>query len=118
MTVQTSSGRALRSKALVVGFVLLSGLAPVVLALCPRPGEPVAVVTFVPDAPLPRAIAAAGGQILWMSTHGHVAVLHASRPDLVEALYRAGATLVLAASPLSGCLPTAAASSLRQAPRS
>ncbi|WP_449410005.1 hypothetical protein [Methylobacterium komagatae] len=87
--------------ALVVGC----GIAPAALALAPRPGEPVAILTLFPDAPVPRAVAATGATILWLSAGGRVAVVDAAGRDLAGDLRRAGAFLVLAAGPLGTCLP-------------
>lgn len=100
-----------KSVALIISFALICGLTPVALALSPRPGEPVAVLTLFPDAALPRSVASIDARILWMSAYGHVVILHLARPDLVGGLYRGGATLVLAASPLGGCLPSTPTSS-------
>lgn len=95
----------LRPFALTCAMVAGCGLAPVALALAPRPGEPVAVLTLFPDAPIPKAVAASGASILWLSTGGHVAVLDASGRDAAADLRRAGAFLVLAAGPLGACFP-------------
>ncbi|WP_244537544.1 hypothetical protein [Methylobacterium sp. yr596] len=81
------------------------GLAPVALALAPRPGEPVAVLTLFPDAPVPKAVAASGVPILWLSPGGHVAVLDAAGRDAAADLRRTGALLILAAGPLGTCMP-------------
>ena len=106
-----------RNRALVIGFAVLCGLAPAALALSPRSGEPVAVLTLFPDAVLPRAVTRTDARILWMSANGRVVVLHSSQPNLVSVLYRDGATLVLAASFLSGCMPsTSRTSSLSGVP--
>ncbi|MDN3574274.1 hypothetical protein [Methylobacterium longum] len=86
-------------------MVLGCGLAPVALALAPRPGEPVAVVTLFPDAPVPKAVNASGAPILWLSSGGHVAVLEAAGRGTAADLRRAGALLVLAAGPLGACPP-------------
>ncbi|GLS55093.1 hypothetical protein GCM10007886_32770 [Methylobacterium gregans] len=95
----------LRVAALACALVAGCGLAPVALALAPRPGEPIAVLTLFPDAPIPKAVAASGASILWLSTGGHVAVLDASGRDAAADLRRAGAFLVLAAGPMGACLP-------------
>lgn len=95
----------LRTFALTCAMVAGCGLAPVALALAPRPGEPVAVLTLFPDAPVPKAVAASGASILWLSTGGHVAVVDAPGHDAAADLRRAGALLVLAAGPLGTCLP-------------
>jgi hypothetical protein len=95
----------LRAAALTSALVAGCGLAPVALALTPRAGEPVAVFTPFPDAAVPRAVAATGAPILWLSSAGHVAVLDGTEPDLVAVLRRSGAVLVLAAGPLGPCLP-------------
>lgn len=92
-------------------FVLLCGLAPVALALSPRVGEPIAVLRLMPDVPVPAAIAEADVRLLWMSSGGHVVVLSAATPELIGALYRDGAFIVLAAAPMSGCSPEAVATS-------
>ncbi|GLS71290.1 hypothetical protein GCM10007890_33030 [Methylobacterium tardum] len=106
MTRNPSTTRPpLRGAALACALVAGCGLAPVALALAPRPGEPVAVLTLFPDAPVPKAVAASGASILWLSTGGHVAVVDASRRDAAADLRRAGALLVLAAGPLGTCLP-------------
>lgn len=97
--------RGSRTFALTCAMVTGCGLAPAALALAPRPGEPVAVLTLFPDAPVPRAVAASGAPILWLSPGGHVAVVDAARHDTVADLRRAGALLVLAAGPLGACLP-------------
>lgn len=94
-----------RAAALTAALVLGCGLAPVALALAPRPGEPVAVLTLFPDAPVPRAVATSQAPILWLSTGGHVAVLDAAGRDTAADLRRAGALLVLAAGPIGACLP-------------
>jgi len=100
-----TNGRApRRTTAFACGLVLTCGLAPVVLALEPRPGEPIVVLTLQPDAPIPRAVLASGASILWLSAGGHVAVLDGTPPDLTTELRRSGA-LVLAAGPLGACLP-------------
>lgn len=95
----------LRAAALTAALILGCGLAPVALALAPRPGEPVAVLTLFPDAPVPRAVAASRAPILWLSTGGHVAILDAAGRDTAADLRRAGALLVLAAGPIGACLP-------------
>ncbi len=97
--------RGSRDFALTCAMVTGCGLAPVALALAPRPGEPVAVLTPFPDAPVPRSVAASGAPILWLSPGGHVAVLGAVGRDGTSDLRRAGALLVLAAGPLGACLP-------------
>lgn len=94
-----------RATLLTGALVAVCGLAPAALALAPRPGEPVAVLTLFPDAPIPRAVAASGAPILWLSPGGHVAVLDAAGRDTAADLHRAGALLVLAAGPLGACLP-------------
>lgn len=86
-------------------LVLLCGLAPVALALAPRAGEPVVVLTFSPDAPLPASVLANDVPVLAASPGGHAVVLATSTPGLVRNLYERGATLVLAAEPLGACLP-------------
>lgn len=91
----------LRASALVAAC----GLAPAALALAPRSGRPVVVLTLMPDAPIPRAVAGSGASILWLSSGGHVAVLHADGRDVAADLRRHGAYLVAAAGPLGGCLP-------------
>ncbi|BAQ47642.1 NADH dehydrogenase [Methylobacterium aquaticum] len=96
---------SLRAAALTCALVAGCGLVPVALALAPRPGEPVAVITLFPDAPIPKAVAASGAPILWLSTGGHVAMLDASGRDAAADLRRAGALLVLAAGPLGTCMP-------------
>ncbi|AWB24952.1 hypothetical protein DA075_18280 [Methylobacterium currus] len=96
---------SLRAAALTCALVAGCGLVPAALALAPRPGEPVAVITLFPDAPVPKAVAASGAPILWLSTGGHVAMLDASGRDAAADLRRAGALLVLAAGPLGACLP-------------
>ncbi|WP_408903042.1 hypothetical protein [Methylobacterium radiotolerans] len=84
-------------------LVATCGLAPAVVALAPRAGEPVAVFTLFPDAPIPHAVVASGAPILWLSTGGHVAVVDAAGHDTVAELRRNGALLVLAAGPLGTC---------------
>lgn len=86
-------------------IVAVCGLAPVALALAPRPDEPVVVLTLLPDAPVPKAVAASGAPILWLSSGGRVAVLNARGRDTADELRRHGAVLVLAAGPLGSCLP-------------
>jgi hypothetical protein len=93
-----------RTAAFTCGLVLTCGLAPVVLALEPRPGEPIVVFTLRPDAPIPRAVLASGASVLWLSAGGHVAVIDGTRSDLTTELRRSGA-LVLAAGPMGACLP-------------
>lgn len=83
------------------------GLLPVVLSLVPRPGEAVVVLTLWPDASVPRAILATEASVLTASTHGHLVIVPEASSGLVAALYQNGATLVLAAAPLGGCLPRA-----------
>lgn len=91
---------------LIPGFILFCGIAPVVLTLTPRPGEPVAVVTLMPDAALSAAIAVTDARIIWASSQGRIVILSAASSDLVATLYRGGATLVIAAALLAGCGPT------------
>ena len=93
-----------------LGFASLCALAPVALALDPRPGRPIAVVTLMPDAPLPTAVAATEARILWMSSQGRIVILDAATPDLIAALYRGGATLVVSAALFAGCSPRPGAS--------
>ncbi|KZB98963.1 hypothetical protein AU375_04766 [Methylobacterium radiotolerans] len=95
----------LRPFALTCAMVAGCGLAPVALALAPRPGEPVAIITLFPDGPVPKAVATAAAPILWLSAGGHVAVVDARGGDTAADLRRAGALLVLAAGPLGTCLP-------------
>ena len=102
---RSSALPSIRDLGLVFALVAGCGLAPVALALAPRPGEPVAVLTLFPDGPVPKAVAASGASILWLSTGGHVAVLDAPGRDAAADLRRAGALLVLAAGPLGTCLP-------------
>lgn len=64
---------AIPTCALILGF----GLVPVALALAPRPGEPVALITLFPNTPVPEAVVGSGMPILWLSSGGHVAVLDA-----------------------------------------
>lgn len=107
LAVRRSQGPQSRLRAFAMTVVLVAGcgLAPVALALAPRPGEPVAVFSPFPDAPVPYAVAASGAPILWLSGAGRIAVLDGTDPDLVAVLRRAGAVLVLAAGPLGPCLP-------------
>jgi hypothetical protein len=95
----------LRPLAVAMLLVLFCGLAPVALALAPRPGEPVVVLTLRPDGSIPASVLASDAAILAASAEGHAVVLASASPGLVDELYRHGATLVLAAAPLSGCLP-------------
>ncbi|GJE74257.1 hypothetical protein [Methylorubrum suomiense] len=97
---------SLRAAAVTCALIVGCGLAPVALTLAPRPGEPVAVITLFPDAPVPKAVTASGAPILWLSAGGHVAVLYAPGRDVAAHLRRAGALLVLAAGPLGTCLPS------------
>lgn len=90
-------------------FVALCGLAPAALALRPREGEPIALVRLRPRTLVPDAVGNSDARVLWMSAQGHVLVLHASTPDLISALYRDDAALILAAAPLTSCLPRAGA---------
>ncbi|APX86060.1 NADH dehydrogenase [Methylorubrum extorquens] len=99
------SPRPTHALALTCAIVAACGLAPVALALAPRPGEPVAVVTLFPDGPVPKTVATSGAPILWLSRGGHVAVLGSDGRDVAADLRRAGAFLVLAAGPLGACLP-------------
>lgn len=94
-----------RGTALAGALVAGCGLAPAALALAPRPGEPVAVITPFPDAPVPHAVAASGARILWLSAGGHVVVVDIAGSDAAAELRRSGALLVLAAGPLGTCLP-------------
>lgn len=86
-------------------LVVACGLTPAALALTPRSGQPVVVLTLSPDAPIPRAVAESGAPILWLSSGGHIAVVHADGRDVAADLRRHGAYLIAAAGPLSGCLP-------------
>ena len=86
-------------------LVVACGLAPAALALTPRPGQPVVVLTLSPDAPIPRAVAESGAPILWLSSGGHVAVVHADGRDVASDLRRHGAYLIASAGPLGGCFP-------------
>lgn len=104
VTVPANGKRRVHSAAVAFGLVLVCGLTPAALALAPRPGEPVVVLTVLPDAPLPRAVAASDVPILWLSAGGHVAVLDGTKPGLITELRRSGA-VVLAAGPLGTCLP-------------
>ena len=108
-------GRLIRSRGansiLVGGLILLCGLGPATLSLSPRHDEPVAVLRLSPDELTPAAIAGVDVRILWMSPRGHILILSSAPPNLVWALYREGATLVVAATAVSGCLPKASASS-------
>jgi len=94
---------------LALGFVVLCGLGPTSLSLSPRHDEPVAVLRLRPDGLLPVVVADAEARILWMSARGHLLILSSASPELVRALYREGATLVVAATAVSGCLPRASA---------
>ncbi|MGE7157164.1 hypothetical protein ACQKJ1_25935 [Methylorubrum rhodesianum] len=95
----------LHAASLTCALVAGCGLAPAALALVPRPDEPVAAITLFPDAPVPKAVAASGLALLWLSPGGHVAVLDAAGRDAAADLRRAGVLLVLAAGPLGACLP-------------
>jgi hypothetical protein len=74
------------------------------MALVPRSGEPVVVLTLFPDAPIPHAVAASGAPILWLSAGGYVAVVSSTGRDAAADLRRGGAFLVLAAGPLGTCM--------------
>lgn len=97
--------RPVRAAITTCALIVVCGLSPVALALAPRPGEPVVVLTLLPDTPVPKAVVASGAPILWLSSGGRVAVLDARGLDTVRDLRRHGAFLVLAAGPLGSCLP-------------
>ena len=105
--------RSFRSKGLnrllAMGFIVVCGLGPASLALSPRHDEPVAVLRLRPYELLPGVVASADARILWISARGHLLILSSASPDLVSALYRDGATLVVAATAVSGCLPRSSA---------
>ena len=101
------------STTFILGFILFCGMAPVALSLAPRPDQPVAVVTLMPDAPLPRAIVATDARVLWMSSQGRIVILSAASSSLVAELYRGGATLVIAAALFAGCGPNTPATTSR-----
>ncbi|GLS45244.1 hypothetical protein [Methylobacterium brachythecii] len=87
--------------------VLMFGLAPTAFALTPKSGEPVLAVSVWPAEPIIRSIAASDARILWLSPGGQVAIVQSSETkDLAAALYRNGASIVLAADLFSACLPT------------
>lgn len=103
--VRRDRGAVLGTVATAVLLVLSCGIAPVALALAPRPGETVIVLTLRPDAAIPRPILGSNARILTASPQGHFVTVPDASRDLVADLYRNGATLVLAAAPLIGCLP-------------
>ena len=106
-------GESFRSRGanriLALCFIVLCGLGPVALSLSPRQDEPIVVLRLRPNELLPPAIANADARIVWMSARGHLLILSSAPPGLVSALYRDGATLVVAAAAVSGCLPRASA---------
>ena len=97
------------NRILALGFIVLCGLGPAGLSLSPRHDEPVAVLRLRPDGLMPAAVANADARIVWMSARGHLLILSSASPGLVRALYGEGATLVVAATAVSGCLPHASA---------
>ena len=106
-------GRRFRSSGtnliFVLCFIVLCALGPVSLALSPRQDEPVAVLRLRPSELLPEAVANADARIVWMSARGHLLILSSATPDLMSALYRDGASLIVAATAVSGCLPSSSA---------
>lgn len=103
MPASNLSSRLARGAA-TAGFVLACALAPVSLALTPRDGEAVLVLTLWPDSVIPSLIAASGASVLAGSSGGHLVVVPEATPALVTSLYRNGAALVLAAALFGGCL--------------
>ena len=93
------------NRVLAIGFIVLCGLGPPCLSLRPRHDAPVAVLRLRPRELVPSAADAADARIMWMSARGHLLILRSAPPGLVSALYREGATLVVAAAAVSGCLP-------------
>jgi len=81
---------------LTVGlFGAICALAPTLLALAPRSGEPVAVIA-APWAPAASIIvAAADGALIGPGSASLVAVGMSESPDFITRLYRSGAALVL-----------------------
>jgi hypothetical protein len=93
---------------ITLGFILFCALAPVTLALKPKSGQPVAVITLMPVAHIPAAIAATDARIITLLGGGRVIILDAASPELIVNLYRDGATLIVAAL-FAGCGTTTAA---------
>lgn len=104
-SVRRERGAVLRTVATAALLILSCGMAPVALALAPRPGETVIVLTLRPDGAIPRPVLVSNARILTASPQGHFVTVPEASRDLVADLYRNGATLVLAAAPLVGCLP-------------
>jgi hypothetical protein len=92
-------------------FALVVGIAPVALALTPRPDAPMAIVAWPWQSGAALRIATAtGGTIIAASTSGTIAIVRSDDPAFVDRLYAAGASLVLDATPVQACLRTVAGS--------
>ena len=90
--------------AALVGTVLLAATIPA-LALLPRPGEPVAILSRdARDPALFAAIGEAGGRVAGL-TGSHVTIAVPGDLRFSERLHAQGYWLLLDAQALGGCLP-------------
>lgn len=93
-----------RSILLTSATILVGALPAVALTLAPQPDQPVVAFTVRQGAALALLAERPDAELLWTSGAGHVAVMRSGDPAFIAGLYRAGAILVLAAGPISGCL--------------
>lgn len=96
---------ALRARCLLPLTLAACLMLPLVVAASPRPGQPVAVLAWSPQAGGAAAIAArAEGELRSVTNGNRVAITWSQAPDFVTRLYRAGALLVVDASLAAACL--------------
>jgi hypothetical protein len=92
--------------AFCAGLVMFAlGAAPVGIALFPRDGEPMAVIS-APWAPPGAALKSAlevPGALISLSRDGRTVIWVPDTPDAAAKLYQAGAALVVRAGDLSAC---------------
>jgi len=93
-------------------FAVLVGIVPAALALAPKHDAPVAIVAspWQPGAAV-RIASITGGTLIDASAGGTVAIIRSEDPDIIDRLYKAGALLVLDATPVQACLRGVAGSS-------
>jgi len=91
---------------LVLPLIVFACLAfPVLVASAPRPGQPVAVLSWSADHGGAAAIAArAEGDLRSASRSTRVVITSSAAPDFVARLYGAGALLVVDAAMAEACL--------------
>ncbi len=95
----------LRTRLMLPLIVMTCIALPVVAASAPRPGRPVAVLSWSADAGGAAAVAArAEGQLRSAARNNRIVIASSTAPDFVARLYGAGALLVVDATMAAACL--------------